>query len=147
MIGTASRLARSATPRSQLLSATTRCKRSIKACMLLAPRQFHHSRPRQDGEKPCHSTKKSSCASKAARDPPNVTSLAFWTASQTWKRAGVNTFRCLVGCTAGDFSAMWYLQAFHPDMPMESIMAISSEYHRLAETTIVGSSDIVFCLR
>ena len=44
-----------------------------------------------------------------------------------WKRAGVNTFRCLVGCTLGDFSAMWFLQANYPDMGMGLVMGISSE--------------------
>ncbi|KAK6497786.1 hypothetical protein TWF481_012188 [Arthrobotrys musiformis] len=51
--------------------------------------------------------------------------VGFWASRATWNRAMVNTFRCLVGCTAGDFSAMWYLQAFHPEIGIGSIMAIS----------------------
>ncbi|KAB5513025.1 hypothetical protein GE09DRAFT_1163626 [Coniochaeta sp. 2T2.1] len=66
-----------------------------------------------------------SCKSNQQQQPPSVTSPGFWGATQTWKRAGVNTSRCLVGCTLGDFSAMWYLQAFHPEIGMEIIMAIS----------------------
>ncbi|KAF2135441.1 uncharacterized protein K452DRAFT_303541 [Aplosporella prunicola CBS 121167] len=55
----------------------------------------------------------------------SITSAGFWTSTPIWKRAGVNTLRCLVGCTTGDFSAMWYLQAFQPDLGMQTIMAIS----------------------
>lgn len=60
---------------------------------------------------------------------PNLGSpfaLDFWASKPTWRRASVNTLRCLVGCTAGDFSAMWYLQASQPDLGMGAIMAISS---------------------
>ncbi|KAF9700526.1 hypothetical protein EKO04_001284 [Ascochyta lentis] len=42
-----------------------------------------------------------------------------------WKRAGINTLRCLIGCTAGDFAAMWYLQSFHADLGLTTIMALS----------------------
>ncbi|KID93360.1 hypothetical protein MAJ_10676, partial [Metarhizium majus ARSEF 297] len=59
---------------------------------------------------------------------PNLASpfaLDFWASKPTWRRASVNTLRCLVGCTAGDFSAMWYLQASQPDLGMGAIMAIS----------------------
>ncbi|KAJ8662467.1 hypothetical protein O0I10_001426 [Lichtheimia ornata] len=47
---------------------------------------------------------------------PPITSLAFWKDSVSWQRTRVNTFRCLIGCTTGDFSTMWYLQANHPTM-------------------------------
>jgi hypothetical protein len=56
---------------------------------------------------------------------PVITKLEFWSSSSAWRRAAINTFRCLVGCTAGDFSAMWYLQSFYPDIGIGSIMAIS----------------------
>ncbi|KEY71974.1 hypothetical protein S7711_07120 [Stachybotrys chartarum IBT 7711] len=56
---------------------------------------------------------------------PSVRTTGFWSSASVWRRAMVNTSRCLVGCTAGDFSAMWYLQSFHPDLGMSSIMAIS----------------------
>lgn len=54
-------------------------------------------------------------------------SPSFWASKPVWRRAGVNTLRCLVGCTIGDFSSMWYLQAFYLDMGIEPIMAISSK--------------------
>ncbi|KAJ8100158.1 hypothetical protein POJ06DRAFT_125329 [Lipomyces tetrasporus] len=49
----------------------------------------------------------------------------FWGSRQTWKRAGINTFRCLVGCTMGDFSALWFLQTNYPDIGMGVVMAVS----------------------
>lgn len=76
--------------------------------------------------KSCQSAPKTLCSSKAATTPP-LTASHFWTSAPTWKRAGINTLRCLVGCTVGDFSAMWYLQAFHASTGMETIMAISSK--------------------
>ncbi|KAI9896938.1 hypothetical protein N3K66_007960 [Trichothecium roseum] len=66
------------------------------------------------------------CAAKSPAAPvPPLTSRAFWSSGRAWRRAAVNTLRCLVGCTAGDFSAMWYLQAFHAGLGMGTIMAIS----------------------
>lgn len=52
--------------------------------------------------------------------------LPFWTCRETWKRAGINTLRCLVGCTSGDFSSMWVLQTYFPEIGMGVIMAVSS---------------------
>ncbi|KAL0929703.1 uncharacterized protein CTRU02_215347 [Colletotrichum truncatum] len=75
---------------------------------------------------PSRISRQSFCCSKSKKEQsPPVLSRDFWASSTAWRRAGVNTFRCLVGCTLGDFSAMWYLQAFHPEMGMESVMAIS----------------------
>ncbi|THW10546.1 hypothetical protein D6D25_07584 [Aureobasidium pullulans] len=51
---------------------------------------------------------------------------AFWTCRGTWKRAGINTFRCLVGCTVGDFSALWALQTYAPELGMGTIMGLST---------------------
>jgi hypothetical protein len=69
---------------------------------------------------------------KCARKPPSqplwALSFPFWTCRSTWKRAGINTLRCLVGCTAGDFSALWILQTYYPEMGMGSIMALSSGF-------------------
>lgn len=50
----------------------------------------------------------------------------FWSCRSTWRRAGINTLRCLIGCTVGDFSALWILQTYHPELGMGNIMAISS---------------------
>ncbi|KAL2286525.1 hypothetical protein FJTKL_06884 [Diaporthe vaccinii] len=67
-----------------------------------------------------------SCCSKPPKAlPPSASSREFWLSRPIWRRAGINTLRCLVGCTLGDFSAMWYLQAFHPDIQMGTVMAIS----------------------
>lgn len=68
----------------------------------------------------------SNCTKKPPTQPLSTLSLPFWTSRSTWNRAGINTLRCLVGCTAGDFSALWILQTYYPDMGMSSIMALSS---------------------
>jgi hypothetical protein len=61
---------------------------------------------------------------------------AFWSCRGTWRRAGVNTLRCLVGCTVGDFSALWTLQTYAPGLGMSTIMALSSEY-----SLVYGNND------
>lgn len=64
---------------------------------------------------------------KPTSSPSLASSIDFWKCRSTWRRAAVNTTRCLVGCTIGDFSAMWSLQIFYPELGTSSIMAISSE--------------------
>ncbi|OQE07815.1 hypothetical protein PENVUL_c012G08320 [Penicillium vulpinum] len=64
------------------------------------------------------------CA-KPPSQPLSTLSLPFWSCRSTWRRAGINTFRCLVGCTVGDFSALWILQTYYAEMGMSSIMALS----------------------
>ncbi|RDL30380.1 Uncharacterized protein BP5553_10258 [Venustampulla echinocandica] len=52
-------------------------------------------------------------------------SISYWNSRALWKRAGINTLRCLIGCTLGDFSAMWFLQSQHPELGIYTIMGIS----------------------
>ena len=70
------------------------------------------------------SSKQRDEAPKAASVP--MTSLEFWSMKSAWKRASINTLRCLFGCTMGDFTALWLLQSFYADLGMGTIMAISS---------------------
>ncbi|KAF9739337.1 hypothetical protein PMIN04_003947 [Paraphaeosphaeria minitans] len=73
-------------------------------------------------------SKKGSPAPSCSSEMPisaSITAPQFWTSTATWKRAAINTLRCLIGCTVGDFSAMWYLQLSHPTLSMGTIMAIS----------------------
>lgn len=49
----------------------------------------------------------------------------FWNDRAIWRTAAANTFRCLVGCSIGDFGMLFYLNAFHPGLGMLPIMAIS----------------------
>ena len=39
------------------------------------------------------------------------TPQTFWGDSSVWQRAATNTTRCLVGCSLGDFSALFFLQS------------------------------------
>lgn len=65
--------------------------------------------------------------SKHVGGSPSVLSLAFWSSRHTWHRSAVNTARCLVGCTLGDFSALWYMQSAYPDLGMGVIMPVASK--------------------
>ncbi|KAH7153458.1 hypothetical protein EDB81DRAFT_791432 [Dactylonectria macrodidyma] len=79
-----------------------------------------------------HWTKATTCQktchkSTAPQNPQllSISSLSFWSSRPTWNRASVNTLRCLVGCTLGDFAAMWMLQLNYPELGMGIIMPIS----------------------
>lgn len=54
-------------------------------------------------------------------------SSGFWSSREVWKRARVNTLRCLVGCTLGDFSTMWFLQTHYPHLGVGLTMGVSSK--------------------
>lgn len=58
----------------------------------------------------------------------SLLSAPFWSCRSTWRRAGLNTLRCLVGCSIGDFSALWMLQSYCPDLGMNTIMLASSKF-------------------
>jgi len=47
----------------------------------------------------------------------------------------INTSRCLVGCSLGDLSTMWYLMAYHPEMSTGASMGLSS---KLAKHTFLS---------
>ncbi|EXA35491.1 hypothetical protein FOVG_13568 [Fusarium oxysporum f. sp. pisi HDV247] len=75
-----------------------------------------------------HRTSSRCCSKRNASQPstpPSITSRDFWTLKSAWKRASVNTTRCLIGCTVGDFAAMWLLQAYYPGLSMGIVMPIS----------------------
>ncbi|EED17853.1 conserved hypothetical protein [Talaromyces stipitatus ATCC 10500] len=100
-------------------------------CLSPIPRLFSSFRPAQQQ---CHSTKKAPCNKSSGRSnsetprKPRLRSVfdpGFWTCKSTWKRAGINTLRCLVGCTLGDFSALWMLQTYYPGLGMGVIMGAS----------------------
>ncbi|KAN0096002.1 protein of unknown function (DUF4396) domain containing protein [Hyaloscypha variabilis] len=70
------------------------------------------------------STSHQSCI-RSSKKNASLFSLPFWSSRPLWKRAGVNTLRCLVGCTLGDFSMMWFLQSQHPGLGLYTIMGFS----------------------
>src|SRR2546429_668645 len=59
--------------------------------------------------------------------PTSLLTLRFWSSPSAWRRAGVNTLRCLIGCSLGDLSTMWYLQAIYPQLDVGFVMALSSK--------------------
>lgn len=56
----------------------------------------------------------------------SITDASFWKSSSAWRRARINTLRCLVGCTIGDFSMMWFLQSSYPSLSLGLVMGASS---------------------
>lgn len=68
-------------------------------------------------------------ASAMRQQLPSAWKMDFWTCRSTWKRAGLNTLRCLVGCSIGDFSVLWMFQTYYLDLGMGTIMAASSKFH------------------
>ena len=65
-----------------------------------------------------------------------LTSVKFWTARITWQRAAINTLRCLIGWTLGDFTTMWFLQSSYPQLGMGLIMLLSSKLSYCRITTL-----------
>lgn len=97
----------------------TRLISIARACHATQQRSFARRKSTCHGEK---STK-----SKLPSQSLSPLHLPFWTCRSTWNRAGINTLRCLIGCTAGDFSAMWLLQSYYSELGTSSIMVASSE--------------------
>jgi len=60
-----------------------------------------------------------------AAPPAPAASSAFWRDRGTWWRASKNTLNCLIGCSVGDFGMLFYLQFYHPDMPLMWVMALA----------------------
>jgi hypothetical protein len=70
-------------------------------------------------------TSSSACPSAAAAPALVHTSLAFWTERDVWRRAGLNTTRCLIGCSMGDLSMLFLLQAYAPGVGVVAATAAS----------------------
>ncbi|EEA24165.1 hypothetical protein EYB25_004703 [Talaromyces marneffei] len=103
-------------------------------CLTHTHRFFSSQHPSQQQ---CQSTKNNNACSKSSANRPytspktsqpqlrSIWDSGFWTCKSTWRRARINTLRCLIGCTAGDFSALWTLQTFYPGLGMGVIMGAS----------------------
>ncbi|KAI9299808.1 hypothetical protein BJ944DRAFT_273872 [Cunninghamella echinulata] len=91
---------------------------------------FRHETPLKNKESISQATttvKSSTCCHSKKNTNSAAISLftkEFWMDNTSWQRTRINTFRCLIGCTSGDFSMMWYLQYNYPDLsPMVSTSA------------------------
>ena len=51
--------------------------------------------------------------------------ISFWKCQHTARRATVNTLRCLAGCSVGDYTALAYLNIFHPEISPFVVMPIA----------------------
>ena len=52
-------------------------------------------------------------------------SAAWWSSRDIWRRAGANTTRCLVGCSVGDFGALFAMQHYQVALPPAGMMAVA----------------------
>lgn len=64
-------------------------------------------------------------ASNACGSTPAPNTRAFWSSSDCWGRASLNTTRCLVGCSLGDLSCMYLLQHYAPELGVPLAVAVS----------------------
>ncbi|KAM0704774.1 hypothetical protein Q7P35_007560 [Cladosporium inversicolor] len=64
-------------------------------------------------------------ATQTSTKPQPLQTLSFWKCRHTWRRAMVNTTRCLIGCSLGDLSTMTYLMTYHPEMNAATSMSLS----------------------
>ncbi len=56
---------------------------------------------------------------------PPIRSLAFWLDPPTWRRSAVNTLHCLLGCSIGDFSALFIFANYFPQVSMLVVMPVA----------------------
>lgn len=115
--------------RHSLLAVRSRgvCWAAIRPFSSIHPIRACHKEPSSNVPQEGKTCKSQSPNTNPSSTPLSTLRLPFWTCKSTWRRAGINTLRCLVGCTAGDFSALWILQTYYPELGMSSIMAMSSE--------------------
>ncbi|KAL4748481.1 hypothetical protein BDW72DRAFT_154188 [Aspergillus terricola var. indicus] len=90
-----------------------------------ADRRHHIGEQRRDSSSTSACKAQSRATPDQKSDTISLLTRRFWTCRSTWRRAGINTFRCLVGCTVGDFAALWTLQTYYPELGMGTIMAAS----------------------
>ena len=48
-----------------------------------------------------------------------------WSCKSTWKKARVNTFWCLLGCSIGDFGTILFFQYTDYNLPVHYIMTLA----------------------
>ncbi|GFF21921.1 hypothetical protein IFM61606_08204 [Aspergillus udagawae] len=87
--------------------------------------QLYSSRPQLQHQPTKCCSKNEKEREKENETQRSVLTLSFWSSKTGWKRAAVNTLRCLAGCTLGDFSALWVLQSFYGHWGMGAIMGVS----------------------
>ncbi|KAE8372490.1 hypothetical protein BDV26DRAFT_285902 [Aspergillus bertholletiae] len=104
--------------------ATWSASRSLQYFSSFSPAQACHSNQAKE-HRQCQTSTKHISTINTTRPSLSMWQVKFWNCRPTWKRAGINTLRCLVGCTLGDFSALWMLQTYYPALGMGTIMAAS----------------------
>ncbi|KAI8594285.1 hypothetical protein EDD21DRAFT_393831 [Dissophora ornata] len=111
---------------------SSNCSSSAKTSSILPQANQQHASASIDDniEKKacCHSQSATTVAANKtflSHSSLSITSRLFWSDPTTWRTASTNTFRCLVGCTLGDMSMLFYLQSFHPTLSPGIAMALA----------------------
>ena len=68
----------------------------------------------------CHTS-----MTKTQEKPTRTAIATFWSDRKSWKRAAKNTLNCLIGCSIGDFSMLFFLQSHYPNTPLWAVMALA----------------------
>ena len=81
------------------------------------------------------------CCAQHQNEPETITTpksatALFWQDPSAWKRAAKNTLNCLIGCSIGDFSMLFYLQHYHPEMSMWLVMVLAMSAGLLTSITL-----------
>jgi len=101
------------------LSRMCKGRRNLNTSVIVRARPGRFLKPRDISTS---AIKRGGCSQKREQA---TSTTAFWTSIPVWRRSSINTMRCLVGCTTGDFSTMWYLQAVYPELSTMVTMGIS----------------------
>jgi hypothetical protein len=68
--------------------------------------------------------------------------MDFWKSKNTWNKASVNTFWCLLGCSIGDFGALFYFSQYAKETNPILIMVVAITCGLI--TSIILESFILF---
>ena len=108
-------------------SSTSSCcsKKTTAAAAAVHPILSTDDSTEKGEKKSCH---KQTSAAHNRPTAPAANTIQFWSDPSSWKIASTNTFRCLIGCTLGDLSMLFYLQSAHPTMspPLAMGLAMTS---------------------
>jgi copper chaperone CopZ len=64
--------------------------------------------------------------SEAGKTHAPLAPVSFWQDAPVWRRAGLNTLNCLIGCSIGDFMMVIFLQAYYPNTSMALQMVLAT---------------------
>lgn len=97
------------------------CKPTCLTALVAAKRWSSSCKPSRTDGPSCTTSTAAKCS--ASSDADDDSASAFWLSLPIWQRAASNTSRCLIGCSLGDFSALWLLSSYAPDIGVTATVA------------------------